>query len=226
MSRVIAVVEGQTEQGFVRDVLAPWLGARGVYLTGRLVGKPGHKGGVGEYHRSRRDVLLLLKQEETTFITTMFDFYGMPDSWPGRAKARKAAFSDKAHIVEEAFRKDIIDELGSSFDQNRFIPYVQMHEFEALLFSHPPTICEVLRAPDSEDDVQAVRDKFSTPEEINDNPNTAPSRRLIDLFADYRKRLHGLIAANRIGIETMLAECPHFAEWLSTLKALGGEDSD
>jgi hypothetical protein len=87
-----------------------------------------------------------------------------------------------------------------------------MHEFEALVFSHPPTICEVLRSPESEEDVQAIRDEFSTPEEINDDPNTAPSKRLLNLFAEYRKRLHGLIAARRIGVETMLSECPHFAE--------------
>jgi hypothetical protein len=226
MSRFIAVVEGQTEQGFLRDVLAPWLGARGIYLTARLVGKPGHKGGVGEYQRSRRDMLLLLKQEKETVVTTMFDFYGMPDSWPGRSQAKKAAFPKKARTVEEAVRKDIATELGSSFDESRFIPYVQMHEFEALLFSHPPTICEVLLSPDSEEAMQQIRADFSTPEEINDGANTAPSKRLLNLFAEYRKRLHGLIAAKRIGVETMQAECPHFAEWLSTLEALGSREGD
>ena len=105
MSRVIAVVEGQTEQGFVRDVLAPFLAAKNVYMTARLVGKPGHKGGDCRYARAKQDVLLLLRQESDTVVTTMFDFYALPDSWPGRTEARKAPFSRKAGIVETAVKR-------------------------------------------------------------------------------------------------------------------------
>jgi hypothetical protein len=94
-SRVIAVVEGQTEQTFVREVLAPWLAERTVFLSPRLVGKPGHKGGVGEYSRAKKDMLALLKQEAGTIITTMFDFYAMPFSWPGREEASKAPHKKK-----------------------------------------------------------------------------------------------------------------------------------
>src|SRR5260221_5145423 len=73
-TRVIAVVEGHTEQPFVREVLAPWLGDRRVYMSARLVGKPGQKGGVGEYTRAKKDIVALLKQPGT-LVTTMFDFY-------------------------------------------------------------------------------------------------------------------------------------------------------
>jgi len=220
VSRVIAVVEGQTEQDFIRDLLSPWLAARGVYIFPRLVGKPGHKGGVGEYERARQDVLLLLKQEQETSITTMFDFYGMPDSWPGRTQARTVASNRKAQIVEDAIKKDVADYLGASFNASRIVPYVQMYEFEALLFSQPPTICEVLLSPESAPKIQSIRDMYLTPEEINDNTQTSPSRRLVELFAGYQKRLHGLIAAKRIGIDVMLQECPHFSNWLGTLAKL------
>ncbi len=221
MSRVIALVEGQTEQGFIRDILAPYLSVKGVYITARLVGKPGHKGGVGEYERARRDILLLLKQETITVITTMFDFYGMPDSWPGRLSAKESVFSQKPIIVEKSIKDDVTRELGRSFDGRRFLPYVQMHEFESLLFSDPSTICKVLRSPNYESQVQNIRNAFASPEEINDNITTAPSKRLLTLFSDYRKRIHGLIAAERIGIEKMRKECTHFAEWLNKLEMLG-----
>jgi len=229
MSRVIAVVEGQTEQGFVDDVLAPWLGARGVYITARLVGKPGHKGGVGEYQRARKDMLLLLRQEKGTAITTMFDFYAMPDSWPGRSTAGSIPFANRAPTVENALKQDIVSEMGGTFDEARFLPYVQMHEFEALLFSQPSVICEVLRCPEKLAECQQIRSKFSSPEEINDSPQTAPSKRLATLSSStrYRKRTSGLIAAQRIGIEPMISECPHFFEWLNTLCSLavrGEED--
>src|ERR1700680_1523762 len=123
--RVMAVVEGQTEQTFVREVLAPWLGARGVFLSPRLVGKPGHKGGVGEYPRARKDIVALLKQETSTLVTTMFDFYGMPFSWPGRKEASKVHHDKKASIVERALLEDIAKGPGKKFDRKRFVPYIQ-----------------------------------------------------------------------------------------------------
>jgi hypothetical protein len=221
MSRVIAVVEGQTEQGFVREVLAPFLRSQNVHMTARLVGKPGHKGGDCRYERAKRDVLALLRQEADTIITTMFDFYALPDSWPGRTGAKTALLAEKAGMVETAVHEDVCRELGKSFDKGRFRPYIQMHEFEALLFSQPATICAVLRSPESEKQVQAIRAKFSNPEEINDNSETAPSKRLLKLFADYRKRLHGSIAAQSIGIDAMRKECPHFAGWVGMLESLG-----
>ena len=221
MSRVIAVVEGQTEQDFVRDLLSPWLAAKGVYIFPRLVGKPGHKGGVGEYERARRDILLLLKQEQGTTITTMYDFYGMPDSWPGRSQAKTVALQDKPKIVERAIKEDIASRMGPSFDDQRIHPYVQMHEFEALLFSRPATICETLLSLESEPVILAIRKTFSTPEDIDDNPETAPSKRLLRVFPGYQKRLHGLIAVKRMGIDPLLSECPHFSQWIHTMRGLG-----
>jgi hypothetical protein len=222
MSRVIAVVEGQTEQDFVRDVLAPYLSVKGVFLSARLVGKPGHKGGVGAYERARRDMLVLLKQDLEIVVTTMFDFYAMPKSWPKRLQAKSVKTSSKkATLVEKAIKADILEELGSSFDEKRFISYVQMHEFESLLFCNPVVICKVLRNSGQESKIQAIRDAFSSPEEINDSEMTAPSKRLLNLFSDYRKRVHGLIAAKRIGIDRMRSECPHFAQWLEKLELFG-----
>ncbi len=226
MSRVIAVVEGQTERTFVRDVLAPWLGWKGVRLSARLVGKPGHKGGVGSFHRAKNDILSLLKQESDTFITTMFDFYGMPNSWPGRSKASKLPYRRKAQTVEEAIKKGVLDELGGRIDEERLFPYVQMHEFEALLFSEPAALSHVLRDRDSEKDFQSIRDGFDTPEEINDDPKTAPSKRIEALFPEYRKPLHGTLASKRITVEVMRSECPHFDEWLTHIEALGEENKD
>ncbi|MBI3411798.1 MAG: DUF4276 family protein [Planctomycetes bacterium] len=222
MNRVIAVVEGCTEQAFVREVLAPWLGSRDVGLTARLVGKPGHKGGVGEYPRAQRDMIALLKQDSVTFVTTMFDFYRMPDSWPGRKKAKKLAFARKASTVEVAILNDVAQTFGGRFDRRRFFPYVQMHEYEGLLFSRPEVISKVLMNPAIAEDLKAIRADFDAPEEIDDSPETAPSKRIDKLSPVFQKPLHGVIAAQRIGIETIREECPHFNEWLTALENIGG----
>lgn len=224
MSRVVAIVEGQTERTFVRDILAPWLGWKGVMLTARLIGKPGYKGGIGEFARARNEIANLLKQESGTVITTMFDFYGMPPTWPGRAKATSLRHENKARTVEEAIKKALQNHLGSGFDERRLLPYVQMHEYEALLFSQPNAISEVMRAEDSLNELEEIRNSFESPEHINDSPEKAPSKRLEAMFPYYQKTFHGILASKMIAIETMRSECPHFDEWLTDLERLATED--
>ncbi len=226
MNRVIAVVEGQTERTFIRDVLAPWLGWKGVILSARLVGKPGSKGGATSFRRAQNDMLSLLKQESDTYVTTMFDFYGMPDEWPGRIRAKRLTHHNKAPHVERAIREKVLAELGADIDERRLFPYIQMHEFEALLFSEPAALSHVMREPDMAEDLQSIRDEFDTPEEINDNPTTAPSKRIGRLFHNYRKPFHGLLASRRITIELMRKECPHFDEWVAAMEELGTEAED
>ena len=210
MNRVIAVVEGKTEQAFVREVLAPWLGSRGVSLFARLVGDPGHKGGVGEYPRAKSNILRLLKQNSESFVTMMFDYYGMPNSWPGRKNATKATYARKAATIEQAILKDITHTLGAKLNKQRFLPYVQMHEFEGLLFSRPRVIAEVVNEDSIADALQAIRDRFRSPEEINDGPETAPSKCIQKFSVTFDKPVDGVFAAQRIGIETIRQECPHF----------------
>jgi len=139
MVRVHVLVEGQTEETFVNRVLQPHLNGFGVYLYPRLAGG---SGGIGRYQRDKRDLLLILKQDTSVFCTTMFDYYGMPHSWPGRETA-----GGRAEVIEQAILNDICGEMGRGFNQARFIPYVQMHEFEALLFSEwrPISNCRMSR---------------------------------------------------------------------------------
>jgi hypothetical protein len=150
----------------------------------------------------------------------------MPPSWPGRKTASKAHYDKKAAIVELALLNDIMQTLGKKFDPRRFLPNIQMYEYEALLFSKPQVIADVVLNQQIAPQLAAIRREFATPEEINDSANTAPSKRIEQLHPAYEKPLHGAIAAQRIGIETMLAECPHFRDWLTKLEAgsAGGKD--
>jgi hypothetical protein len=150
----------------------------------------------------------------------MFDFYGMPKSWPGRRAAARLNHDAKAVTVEAEIKQDIVDTLGGKLDERRLIPYIQMYEYEALLFSRPSTISDVVRHPEIEENLQDIRDEFETPEQINDHPNCAPSKRIRKLFPYYQKTLHGVLAAERITVEVMRAECHHFNEWVTALEAL------
>lgn len=219
MVRVHVLVEGQTEETFVKGVLQPHLNQRQIYLFPRLIGKPSHRGGIGEYPRARRDILATLKQESHAFCTTMFDYYAMPDSWPRRDAAKESPLPQRPVMIEQAILADIAGELGDGFNVARLIPYVQMHEFEALLFSDAKLLADGLDlANDSA--IQAIQDQFRTPEEIDDSPQTAPSKRILGLNSRYAKVLDGVRISQNIGLDAMRIQCPHFNEWIGKLETL------
>jgi len=155
----------------------------------------------------------------------MVDYYGLPQegerAWPGRAKAAHVKPIDKARYVEDALIADLIN-VDQRFDARRFVPFVVMHEFEALLFSDCAAFCRAISCPDLESAFQGIRNQFSTPEDINDSVLTAPSKRIEALVARYEKPLFGVRAVRAIGLTRIRAECPHFADWLNRLESLAG----
>jgi hypothetical protein len=213
-------VEGLTEQTFVKQSLAPQLIPRSVYLTATMIGKPGRKGGIRSYETIRRDILGALRQDQQRYCTTMFDYYGLPSGWPGKVGAEGSP-SVLAESVERAMHEDICGEMGESFAPARFIPYIQMHEFEALLFSDPATLASVVQHPFLASSFQAIVNECGEPEAIDDRPDTAPSRRICRQTREYDKVLHGTIAAQRIGVAEMRDRCPHFNRWVERLEELG-----
>ena len=120
--------------------------------------------------------------------------------------------------MERALSEDICRELGEGLDPGRFMPYVMMHEFEGLLFSDCERFSQGIGQPDVADAFQAVRDEFPSPEEINDSPVTAPSKRVEQLVPGYEKPLLGTLAVLEIGLDAIRRECPHFREWLARLE--------
>ena len=219
MSRVRILVEGQTEETFVNAILSPHLNQMGVYPHAFLFRK---KGGSFAYQRARKEILNSLKEDNTLICTTMVDFYGMPNDWPGKTESQSCQnYQDKAQRVEQALSEDIVAQMSGSWNRAQFIPYVQMHEFEALLFS----ATSILAVSSSRVSAQLenVLQSFSCPEEINDNYQTCPSRRIKQHIENYVKTVDGIIAARKIGLPKMRLKCPHFNEWVTKLESLGNQ---
>ena len=216
---VYIIVEGSTEQTFIRKLLEPTLGRKGIYLYSALIGKPGHKGGVVKFERAKRDIGNFLKQRPDTYISTMFDCYGIETNWPGREDIKS---NDTATIKAGKIENKTLFEIKKSFpDQNiekRFIPYIEMHEFESLLFSDASILANILGVAPAV--IDGILNECGEPEEINDNHQTAPSKRLQKLCANYRKVTMGNTIAGTIGIQTIREKCPHFNEWLKKLESL------
>lgn len=227
MTRVLIHVEGETEEAFVNEVLAPHLYAFGYEkVSARLVGNArqrDRRGGIRGWNTVRSDIVRHLLQDPGCLATTMVDYYGLPKtgarSWPGRAAAATVQFAQKGAIVQEALLADVMQQLPQGFDSKRFVPYVMMHEFEGMLFSDCATFASSIGQPKLHVQLSAIRNGFGSPEEINDSPDTAPSKRIEALVPGYQKPLHGNIAAIEMGLGSIRAQCPHFSQWLAKLEA-------
>jgi hypothetical protein len=218
--RVLVVVEGQTEESFVGSVLAPALWPHEVFATPILLGPRGHKGGRTNYARVSRDVLTFLKQDTTAYCTTMVDLYGIGKGFPGIPPPTNLSNIEKVRHVETAFKEDICQRIPDFRPDVRFIPYLQLHEYEALLFSDPLAFANGINQGNLANRFKAIRDEFDTPEDINDDPTTAPSKRVLLAYPSYRKVIEGTQAAQAVGVTKIGEECPHFREWLQTLTGL------
>lgn len=221
MSRVYIVVEGQTEESFVTQVLGAVLWPSNVYPIPILLGG---MGGRPIYPRVRKDILVLLKQERTAYCTTMVDFYGLGAGYPGAPVVVGMPPLEKVRRLEEAMKADIVAEVPELRPDVRFLPYLQLHEHEALLFSDPEALARGIYQPSLEPSLRQIRNAFPTPEDIDDSPATAPSKRINALYPGYRKPLHGTLAALTVGIESMRAECPHFRQWVEWLQTLAAPE--
>lgn len=227
MAGLIIHVEGPTEETAVNEVLKQHLEEQGYqYVAPRLIGDPRKKrGGIVGWPVAKREIIRHLKESSNNYVTTMVDYYGLPadglKAWPGRARAMSLPFAQKASTVENSMMEEVIAEMGvDSFYPNRFVPFVLMHEFEALLFSDCAGFARGIQREDLRVAFQQIRDAFATPEEINDSPVSAPSKRIVQLVPEYQKPLYGALAVIEIGLDQIRAECQHFDDWLKKLESV------
>ena len=228
MARLLILVEGQTEEDFVNEILRDYLVGRGYdAVSARILGNArarGRRGGIRPWPPAKRDIVNHLRQDPGCIVGTFVDFYGLPQGgergWPGRDLAEQLGPRDAAEVVAAALSEEVTAELGGGFHRDRFLPFVVLHEFEALLFSDCAGFSRAIGRPELQEPLQAIREAFPTPEDINDSPETAPSKRVEALIPGYQKPLMGTLAALEIGLDSMRRECPHFDRWLSRLERL------
>ncbi len=219
MIRVHVICEGQTEEMFVNELLAQHFYNLGIILLPSLIGKPGKKGGSVTYERLLIDLRARI-DDATSFCTTFFDFYGLPENFPGKANAiSKKTIEQKANCIQEELKLKIKSDISKNF-LKRFIPYVQMYEFEGLIFSNPEKMSVGLCKPNLKQYFEKTRNEFATPEEINNSPNTAPSKRILRKIPEYEKPISGSLAAIEVGVDEIRAECKRFDQWLKEIEKL------
>ncbi len=224
MKRLHLTVEGQTEQAFAVDVLQPHLVKFGVMvvkprLTGlhaRRKGRIPTGGLLGTFAHSLEDIRRWLLQDKSAdaFFSMMVDLYSLPKDFPGYDDAKKLTDPhEQAKHLEKALAREIAD--------SRFIPYLQVHEFEAIILADPNSISKWLDNTERQvAELKAELETFETPEHVNDGLHTHPKARIKRHVVDYDENVDGPAIANYIGLDLIRAKCPHFSEWLTGLEQL------
>lgn len=215
MKRIYIVVEGQTEQEFVRNVLSPFFLKNGVLSVIPILirtSKTGRGGHVNAQHLRRTINGLLSSMKGDVVVSTFVDFFRIPTNMPD--------YESCMSLGNDVLRADALETaLGKEIGDIRFIPYIQLHEFEALLFSNNKGFEEYLSGEQA-GKTAAVIHEFVNPEDINSSPETAPSKRILSIDRGYNKVLQGNLIAMDVGIDDMLEKCPRFSSWVSHLLEL------
>lgn len=231
MMRIVHILcEGPTEERFVAKVLKQYLSERDILAKPILLSFNEEKnvgGGVSKYSKIKEDFTLMFHsynpkdgEFEKHYYTTMLDLFRLPADVPGNDES----LSNQALLgsVEKAFEDDI----SSIIPRGKFIPYIQYHEFEALVFCGIDALkSEYPKAKKSIEELKAILLEFDNqPENINSRPDKAPSKRLISTFLKQRERYDkvrcGVLATSSVGVDKLRELCPHFDEWIGKLEKL------
>ncbi len=219
MVRLNMTAEGVSEEIFIEEILRPHLlsfeiqvGARRI-LTSK---KQKKRGGMPSFGKIKNDITQWIREQPNAWHTTMIDLYGLKSDFPGYATTHHLQYTTRAIEIERQF--------GEAINHWRFIPHIQLHEYEAMLFSAPDVMEAWLSlyndVPVSH--FRNIRAQFDSPEHINDSPHTAPSKRIINLIGEneYDKVDDGILILKEIGLHNIRQECPHFNTWLTQLENL------
>lgn len=222
MKQLIIIGEGQTEQAFCQDVLYNHFFNRGIIVHNPTIKKS--RGGIVAWKVLKKEIENHLKSSPQAIVTTLIDFYGLKEEheFPLWNESRaKVAINERIAVLEEAMYADISETI-----RHRFIPYIQVYEFEALLFSDAAIFDSQFEATELLDYQYLQQTLQTPPEEINDGSTTAPSKRLEKIIKGYKsevennKVFYGSLISQVIGIEKIRERCPRFNSWIEKLESI------
>lgn len=211
MKTVIIICEGETEEEFCKTLLSQYL--QGVCrIEVRLLG------GNCNWERIKNFAEKALKQQKTAVVTTFFDYYGVKTknfpNWTKSLNFNKANVRDRIDLLEVGMLEAIDNNLSY-----RFIPYIQMHEFESFLFNNIEVFDDNFNQNEfNRTELLTLLNDFPDPEMINQGTETSPSHRLIKILSSYDKIVYGNILAEMIGIDNIRKKNKHFNDWIKRLK--------
>ena len=221
MKKIFVVTEGQSETNFVSKVMASYFANRCILIPNTVITKTDnrrgriYKGGVANYKQIKNTLSKTLAsayKSKDAYVTTMFDFYGLPADVPGVAYAKQV---DDPYKQVEIIEREIL--ASEEYDENFFFPYIELHEFEAMLFADITKLEEVYFDYDFTALKECAKIQVN-PELIDGGIDTAPSKRIENCVSCFDKANVGVDVLGKIGIETIAGKCRHFSEWIKRIE--------
>ena len=216
MKRIIIIGEGQTEQEFCKDVLIPHFSKKDIIIQYPTIKHSA--GGIVPWPIFKRQIETHLHQDGEAIVTTFIDFYGIRErhKFPRWEEAIQISdISQRMTYLEKA----MLDEINEDIN-NRFVPYIQLHEFEGLLFNRLEVFRNNFTAQEADlTGLESIISQYPNTELINDGQDTAPSKRLEKLIKGYNKVVYGAILATEIGLENLRHKSPRFNSWIGILES-------
>lgn len=231
---VFCIVEGQTENAVLKKLVAPHLGARGIGFHLPIVRVGRGRGGVRFLNANTLydQIRAFLRDHRQPVVTTFFDYYAFPagesKGWEFVAKSKADVSFRGGEVVAEMIEKEIhrraVDGIDLPNVESRLIPYVQLHELEALFFAEPDKMASTFGSPSLANTFAEAVATCGGCEKINDRPQKAPSKRIQAAFPSYIKGrsdlAHGPRIAEKLDLAIVRKKCPRFNEWLTKLETL------
>lgn len=217
MKRLIIICEGQTEREFCEKILAPYFALNNIFIQAPLIKRS--MGGIVRWSSLKKDIKTYLSEKDV-YVTMLIDYYGLysKDAFPNWEYGEKIVDKMKRmDFLEEAMKQDI----GDKF-RHRFLPYMQLHEFEGLLFNDIQVFYDQIPKNELVGEVELKKTfaEYDNPEMINSNKETSPSHRLERIIKGYKKVLYGHYFAEAIGLDNIRSKSPRFHEWLTKIEKL------
>lgn len=214
MTRIIVICEGETEREFCKNVLAPHLIQHNIFIQAPLIKRS--MGGIVRWSILKKEIETHLL-EPNVIVSTLIDYYGLYQKYnfPGWEKGEKIQNkNERMAFLENAMNNDIADTL-----RHRFISYLQLHEFEGLLFNDIQLFYDQVPANEliGIDELKRTFQEYDNPEMINNRRETSPSKRLKRIIKGYNKPLYGHYFPEAIGISRIRAKSPRFNRWIENL---------
>ncbi|HNW50233.1 MAG TPA: DUF4276 family protein [Prolixibacteraceae bacterium] len=219
------IVEGSTEEAFVNDVLVKHFAQLNIFVSARKIrtgwdksaNKPS-KGGMLNYSKFRNDVLRWIESDKNQpqfWYTSMIDLYAFP-------KDNLSPYTDQIQSINDPYQKinTLEQAIARNINHPQFIPYVQLHEFEAFLLVNPDMLLAMY--PNEQTAINQLKKETNNkkPEEINESQQTAPSKRIIKYLPAYegQKAQVGPMVVEDIGLTALRLRCTHFNDWITKLE--------
>ncbi len=214
MKKVTIICEGYSELAFCKDILEPHLKGFQLQLYYELISHS-KDGGITKWLYIKEQIHKIRENNNEMVISTFFDYYGIDKShkFPNWADSKLIPNkSMRMELLEKGMFQDIDNAIN-------FIPYIQLHEFEALVFSDYNAFEQLYDEQDANlAELKKICEEYFNPEDINDSTQTAPSKRLLKNINRYNKIESGLDLLKLISLEKVRNKCPRFNNWIINLE--------